>query len=373
MDSAFLFWEKYFNNQIEVSWDEFSESFSKFIQQFGSIIFDEDQLLYIKQIIDPDYRNVIKIGDYIIFYEIYWKIQSKRQALFKHQFTLQPFQIPKQTLRCIQLKVLYITNGYPDQFRDIQITRTTQNNLPLKQEEVFTIGSGQNCDLQILNDLKVNPIHAKLIWTPNNLFLIKDNSKSFRTCQRIKQSLILDAYMIIKLNQETIFQIKYIQPIPKFSSQISTNQESLKNSLPDLLKQLNQYKSVQDYRERKVNLIQHDEEPTLILEFIGGPMKGREFTLNPSQEYTLGCGKTCSISIRDGTLQKEHCSIKFKNNQWIIQPKESNHLDPTQFGTFVMLANQQQYDLYLPSRCHVLHEGMQIVIGPILFQIHYFS
>lgn len=32
MDSAFLFWEKYFNNQIEVSWDEFSDSFSKFIQ-----------------------------------------------------------------------------------------------------------------------------------------------------------------------------------------------------------------------------------------------------------------------------------------------------------------------------------------------------
>lgn len=31
MDSAFLFWEKYFNNQIEVSWDEFNEAFIKFI------------------------------------------------------------------------------------------------------------------------------------------------------------------------------------------------------------------------------------------------------------------------------------------------------------------------------------------------------
>lgn len=33
------------------------------------------------------------------------------------------------------------------------ITRSTQNNLPLKQEEVFTIGCSESCDLQIKNDL----------------------------------------------------------------------------------------------------------------------------------------------------------------------------------------------------------------------------
>ncbi|CAD8166890.1 unnamed protein product [Paramecium octaurelia] len=373
MDQELLFWERFLHNQNEVSWDEFSASFTQFVRILDEIELDNDQLLFIKYKIDPDYRNIIKRADYVIFVETYWKSKKERLNLFQNQFNLQTFSIPKQTLKHINLKVIYIADGCPTQFKDIQITRTTQNKIPLKQEELFTVGYAKECDLQIINDRQVNPIHLKIIWTPYNVFLIRDTSRSFRTCQRIHQQLILDALMVIRLNQNTYFKIKFIQPMPKITMQISTYEDNRNPSIIDLVKSLELYKSVQDYRE-KFKLPSYSEDtPLLVIEFIEGALKGKEFLLKSEQEYMLGSGQNCSIVIPDSSLQREHCKILFKNSQWLIQPKESQYLDPTQYGTFALLANQYQYDQYMPSKCHVLHDGVRIVVGPILFQVQYFS
>ena len=48
-------------------------------------------------------------------------------------------------------------------------------------------------------------------------------------------------------------------------------------------------------------------------------------------------------------------------------------MDPTVFGTFLLLANKSQLDLGLPSRAHVLQEGMVINVGPYLFESSYKS
>ncbi|CAD8068917.1 unnamed protein product [Paramecium primaurelia] len=373
MDQELLFWEKFLYNQNEVSWDEFSASFIEFVKIQEEVEMDNDQLLFIKCKIDPDYRNIIRRTDYVIFYETYWKSKKERLNLFQYQFTLQTFQIPKQTLRHLNLKVIYIADGCPTYFKDIQITRTTQNNIPLKQEEIFTVGYKKECDLQIINDRQVNPIHLKIIWTPYNIFLIRDNSRSFRTSQRIHQQLILDAFMIIRLNQNTYFKVKFIQPMPKITTQISTYEDNRNPNITDLVKSLQLYKSVQDYRDKYKQLSYNEDLPILVIEFIEGVLKGKEFLLKSEQEYMLGSGQNCSIVIPDSSLQREHCKILFKNNQWLIQPKESQYLDPTQYGTFALLANEQQYEQYLPSKCHVLHDGMRIVVGPILFQVQYFS
>ncbi|CAD8091897.1 unnamed protein product [Paramecium sonneborni] len=373
MDLELMFWEKYLDNQNEVTWDEFCFYFTQFIKLQEEIEMDQDQLLFIKSKIDPDYRNIIRRADYVIFLETYWKSQKEKQNLLQHQFQLKTFPIPKQTLRHVNLKVLYIADGCPTQFKDIQITRTTQNNIPLKQEELFTLGYAKECDLQINNDRQVNPIHVKIIWTPYNVYLIKDHARSFRACQRIHQQLILDALMIIKLNQDAYFKIKFIQPMPKILSQISTYEDNRDIPITDLVKSLQLYKSVQDYRDKQKQSNFNDDTPFLIIEFIEGVLKGKEFLLKADQEYMLGQGKNCSIIIPDQSLQREHCKIFFKNNQWLIQPKESQYLDPTLFGTFALLANSYQYDHYMPSKCQVLHDGMRIVVGPILFLVQYFS
>ncbi|KAM3132454.1 hypothetical protein pb186bvf_015413 [Paramecium bursaria] len=369
MDSAFLFWDKYLTNQVETTWDAFSNSFTSFLTQYGSITLDDEQILYIKSIIDPDYRNIVKISDYLIFHEIYWKTQSKRQALFKHQFKLENFKIPKQTLKALILKVVAISNGYPDQINDIIVTRTHSEGKQLNQEEVFTVGSSENCDFQIKQDLQVNSIHTKFVWTPYNLFLIQDLAKSFRTSIRIDK-YILDSQMVVRLNQDTMFKVKFIYPLPKSFNHIQTYQDDLQNQLPELLKQLPQFKSVLEFRNRQINHKEYLEQVKLIIEFIEGPLKGQEYVLDSKNEYVLGCGKNCSIYIPDMTLQKEHCVIKYQT-QWVIEHKNSQYLDPTTFGTFILLANSTQNDLLLPSRPHVLHDSAKIIIGPFLLQVLY--
>lgn len=67
MESGLIFWEKYFKAQLEVTWDEFARAFSKLLLDYGKIQLDEEQLLFIKSLIDPDYRNVVKVSHFLIF------------------------------------------------------------------------------------------------------------------------------------------------------------------------------------------------------------------------------------------------------------------------------------------------------------------
>jgi hypothetical protein len=69
MDQALVFWEKYFKSQTEVTWDELASSFSQFILEYGNLQLDEDQLFYLKSILDPDYRNIVKVAHFLIFQE----------------------------------------------------------------------------------------------------------------------------------------------------------------------------------------------------------------------------------------------------------------------------------------------------------------
>jgi hypothetical protein len=62
-----VFWDKYFRYQQEVTWDEFAEAFTKLLLDYGKIHLDEDQLLFIKSMVDPDYRNIVKVAHFLIF------------------------------------------------------------------------------------------------------------------------------------------------------------------------------------------------------------------------------------------------------------------------------------------------------------------
>ena len=67
-----MFWEKYFKAQQDVTWDEFATAFTRLMLDFGKIQLDEDQLLVIKSIVDPDYRNIVKVAHYLIFQDTVW-------------------------------------------------------------------------------------------------------------------------------------------------------------------------------------------------------------------------------------------------------------------------------------------------------------
>jgi hypothetical protein len=68
----------------------------------------------------------------------------------------------------------------------------------------------------------MNPQHLKLVWTPYNLFLMKDIAKSFRTSLRLQpgQYYLLDYQNVYKLGPETSFHVKQIQPLPKFNEEM---------------------------------------------------------------------------------------------------------------------------------------------------------
>jgi hypothetical protein len=67
MEQGLVFWDKYFRYQQEVTWDEFAEAFTKLLLDYGKIHLDEDQLLFIKSMVDPDYRNIVKVAHFLIF------------------------------------------------------------------------------------------------------------------------------------------------------------------------------------------------------------------------------------------------------------------------------------------------------------------
>jgi hypothetical protein len=46
--------------------------------------------------------------------------------------------------------------------------------------------------------------------------------------------------------------------------------------------------------------------------------------------------------------------------------EESRYFDQTVYGSFVLMANITQFELGLPSRAHVLSEGMCLNVGPYL-------
>lgn len=137
-----------------------------------------------------------------------------------------------------------------------------------------------------------------------------------------------------------------------------------------MLKHITQYKSVLEYRERKTDHLEYEAKPHLAIEFTEGPLKGQEYQFTEN-EYTLGSGKHCSIVIPDPGLQREHCVIRLKNGNWQLVHKEQQYLDPTQFGTFALLANSNQVDANVPSKAQVVHEGYRIVLGPMLLQAAY--
>lgn len=91
-------------------------------------------------------------------------------------------------------------------------------------------------------------------------------------------------------------------------------------------------------------------------------------------EYLIGRSKACRIQLADHFLENEQARIIYnKDYGWLIQhigvPDES--MDPTVFGTFLMLANKLQLDLGLPGRAHVLQKDMVICVGPYLMQASY--
>lgn len=93
----------------------------------------------------------------------------------------------------------------------MHLVQSPQREYKLKCEEVFVLGS---CDTQsdfvVEGDLQMNPAHLKFVWTPYNLFLVKDVAKSFRATLRLAvgQFYLMDFLSVYKLGPETSFYVK---------------------------------------------------------------------------------------------------------------------------------------------------------------------
>ena len=152
MDQGLIFWGKYFKSQMEVTWDEFAIAFSALLVDYGKIHLDQDQLLFIKSLLDPDYRNIVKVAHFLIFQDTvivnsiyklfqYWKVPSKKQALFKHNFKVPHFEIPSQLFDGLSLQILAIANGYAKGERDIFMDRLRWVKTSLSQQRLY------NCNM----------------------------------------------------------------------------------------------------------------------------------------------------------------------------------------------------------------------------------
>lgn len=319
-------WRKHFGNCTTIFLIEFLQVFKTYIAQIAKIFLDSEQSTYLASILDPTQYKTLDFLEYLIFFENFWIIPSKRMRLFKHISTTIPYSFSMTPLT-IQFTI-----------HKNSLKSSQTHSFELNEEKLFTIGNNP-----LLNDLTIdelkNSIQLGLVLVENGL-LIRDYGKDFyRSKIKIeKQKFLLDNDMLIKIGKETVIRIKHVSPqsqgIDKKHRAVRTQYKGFEDSLREFyemqrndeinFKEIKGLREMKDKKEKQAIYFQNNEEKFLELEIIEGLEKKNTYKLVPNkekQEFSIGRGEINKpdIHLKDMSVSKKHCKINYDTKcGWII-------------------------------------------------------
>ena len=193
-------WRKNFGNATSIFMSEFVHMFKSYISQYAKIFLDHDQLNFLISLVDPSNSKTLNFIEYIIFFENFWLIPSKRMRLFKHKYPESPARIP------ITPKTIHftITNNLTKEKKEL--------SYELMEDQILTVGN----DI-FSNNLTIKELRNKLqlgLGVAEGGVSVRDYGKGcFRAKIKISNDkFILEEDMMVRLGKETSMRVKKLSP-----------------------------------------------------------------------------------------------------------------------------------------------------------------
>lgn len=177
-----------------MDWDDFINCFSQFTERNSKILLNEHQKGFLKELLDPQERQEIDIGQCMNFMSKYWVVPSNRTNLFKLKFK-PPQKKQLDDWQGLQIKVKGAVNV--DYTMKLASLKKGAASTPLKTKQFCKVGSAEGNDIK-LEGIYLNPVHLKLVNVADN-FLVRDVARSSRCKLKIDRTLLLKTGMVVSV------------------------------------------------------------------------------------------------------------------------------------------------------------------------------
>ncbi|KAL4473888.1 hypothetical protein ABPG74_022752 [Tetrahymena malaccensis] len=403
MEQGLQLWKQLFGRVREVDYEEFNDRFHDFVKQYGDCDLDEYQMRYIRELIDPDRQFRVSISDFLIFFTSYWNVPSKRKLVFNYEFKINEENEKKShnDLDYIELtiqnkyqksEIVYLQTGSTiDIFRDkVILNKSVEQDL--NKLDVLKMGSSTKKEINDIvfpDTYDIYPIHCKIgIGTTG--YYVKDQSKKMNRMRFIigeKKPLVLDYKMVFEIGSSGCrFAVRKIYPEPTFDeinmnfvSYIFTGQYSLEAELQDFQNrsQTKMFHNVKEWREEQIQIKKNQKnvsqtgtttdpigEYCIEIDCIEGELKGQTYTLKGnSKSLTIGRDKQSDVQVKHISAAQNHAVIYFNKTYgiWVLKEQQKT------LGTYVYLANYDQYVNNTHSNFHLIQSGLSFELHNYIF------
>ena len=321
-------WQQHFGNSTTIFLNEFLQMFKAYIAQYAKIYLYPGQINVLVSLVDPSELKTLDFLEFLLFFENFWLIPSKRMRLFKHKYPDSPtkYAVPPKFLH------FTITNN----LSKISKTYTYE----LFEEKILTIGNDPFINNLTIAELK-NKIQLGFSQSEGGV-LVRDYGKGpFRAKVKLsKDKFLLDDDMIIRIGKETILKIKQVSPkrmcegndrkhrsiktkFKGFDDEMRQFFEILKKEEGEI-RDVKVYREIRAKKEADAKVFNKIEEKFIEVEIIEGGINKRTFKLIPTPEKMefivgRGVGNKADLQVKDMSVSKSQCKIFFdKSCGWII-------------------------------------------------------
>ncbi len=376
-NSAYQFWHNELNNHQEATWDEFISCFTRYIQKNARFLLSEEHIRNLRNLIDPQLNMAVSLREFIIFYEKQWNnIHARRKILkeeipFPNLFDKQYFwynlilkveKAPKKSLAKV---------GDEFTFQKLDLKSLMHDT---KFDKTF---GKEGCDHVIIPSKDMEYYQELFRITPYaNGYKVKCNERNQRLKFKVEEKpYILMPGMVIQIGLNSLFKVIFANPVPKEKhNELYTLFNYEKDEFFEYLTE-KKVESPEDYnlqflkfREKYAHELSH-EKKVLRLMCIKGPEKGQLFEfvekLSLRQlRYSIGRVKSANeCHLSDVTVSSTHCIISYNGSfGWSIHEET-----PSALGTYIYLANANQYDKGAPSYPHEISNDMKLAVNDFVF------
>lgn len=317
-------WRKNFGNATIIFLSEFLDMFKSYIAHFAKIFLTSDQILYLINLVDPTCTKTLTFLEYLVFFENFWLVPSKRMRLFKSKF--EEF-LPQPYISPITL-IFTICNTF------LKTNKTV--SFDLINDQIRTIGNDPFKNDLALSELK-NEIQLSFVLGLTGI-IVRDRGRSiYRTSIRIQnEKFLLDRDMMINIGKKTFIRVKDLHPRKlcdgndKKHRVLNTNHISFDEELQEFYKiQKKESFIIKDIKSLREMTIKNEELSSLgkkfiELEIFEDGKEAKQIKLIPDfdkNDFFIGRGNSNEndIKLEDMYVSKKHCKICFDNKcGWII-------------------------------------------------------
>jgi len=377
-NSAYQFWQGDLKNHQEATWDEFIQHFVKYIRKNAKFDLNEDQIRNLRNLIDPHITMTVSLREFLIFYEKHWNNIHARRKILKEEIPF-PALLEKQQYFWYNLffkvekapKKSLVKEGDEFQFHKLDLKN-------LMHQTKFDKSFGkEGCDHVIIPNSHLDYYQELFRITPfANGYKIKCTERNRRLKFKVENKpYILMPGMIVQIGLNSLFKVVFTNPIPKEKHpELYTLFNYEKDEFFEYLTE-KKVESPDEYhlqflkfKEKYVKELSN-EQKVLRLLCIKGPEKGQllEFQEKLSLRqlrYSIGRIKSANeYHLSDVTVSSTHCIIAYNGSfGWSIHEET-----PSALGTYIYLANSNQYEKGAPSYPHEISHDMKLAVDDFVF------